>query len=94
MRDLALVMGETVAVGPLMTAMRKAGGKLLESIEMFDVYRGGQLGEGKKSVAFSLTFRAPDRTLTEPEIAKAMEKIQRSCEVPVRGCDTLTYFSF
>ena len=80
MRDLALVMNETVAVGPLMAAMRKAGGKLLENIEMFDVYRGGQLGEGKKSVAFSLTFRAPDRTLTEPEIAKAMEKIQRSCD--------------
>ncbi len=79
-RDLALAMEETVAVGPLTAAMKKAGGELLETIEMFDVYRGGQLGEGKKSVAFSLTFRAPDRTLTEPEIAKAMEKIQRSCE--------------
>jgi len=78
-RDLALAMDETVAVGPLMAAMRKAGGELLESIEMFDVYRGGQLEQGKKSVAFSLTFRAPDHTLTEPEITKAMEKIQRSC---------------
>jgi phenylalanyl-tRNA synthetase beta chain len=78
-RDLALAMDETVAVGPLMTAMRKAGGELLENIEMFDVYRGGQLEQGKKSVAFSLTFRAPDHTLTEPEIAKAMEKVQRSC---------------
>ena len=78
-RDLALVMDETVAVGPLMTSMRKAGGELLESIEMFDVYRGGQLEQGKKSVAFSLIFRAPDHTLTEPEIIKAMEKVQRSC---------------
>ncbi|HPF87152.1 MAG TPA: phenylalanine--tRNA ligase subunit beta [Candidatus Limiplasma sp.] len=78
-RDLALVMEETVAVGPLMAAMQRAGGDLLESIEMFDVYRSEQLGIGKKSVAFSLIFRAPDRTLTEPEITKAMEKIQRSC---------------
>jgi phenylalanyl-tRNA synthetase beta chain len=79
-RDLALVMDESVAVGPLLAAMRRAGGQLLESIEMFDVYRGAQVGEGKKSVAFSLIFRAPDRTLTEPEIARAMEKVQRSCE--------------
>ncbi len=80
-RDLALVMDESVAVGPLMAAMKRAGGALLESIEMFDVYHGTQIGEGKKSVAFSLTFRAPDRTLTEPEITKAMEKVQRSCGV-------------
>ena len=78
-RDLALVMDETVAVGPLMAAMRRAGGCLLEDIEMFDVYRGAQAGQGKKSVAFSLVFRAPDRTLTEPEIVKAMDKVQRSC---------------
>ena len=78
-RDLALVMDEALAVGPLMATMRHAGGTLLETIEMFDVYRGAQLGDGKKSVAFSLTFRAPDRTLTEPEIAKAMDKVQRSC---------------
>lgn len=80
-RDLALVMDEGVAVGPLMAAMRRAGGALLETLEMFDVYRGAQVGEGKKSVAFSLIFRADDRTLTEPEVQKAMEKVQRSCQV-------------
>ena len=79
-RDLALVMDETVAVGPLMAAMRRAGGNLLETIELFDVYRGAQAGEGKKSVAFSLLFRAGDRTLTEPEVQKAVEKVLRSCE--------------
>ncbi len=78
-RDLALVMEESVAVGPLMAAIRKAGGNLLEDARMFDVYRSEQLGKSKKSVAFSLIFRAPDRTLTEPDIVKAMEKIQRSC---------------
>ncbi len=79
-RDLALVMDETVAVGPLMAAMRRAGGSLLESIRLFDVYRGAQVGAGKKSAAFSLVFRADDRTLTDAEVAKAMEKVQRSCE--------------
>lgn len=78
-RDLALVMEESVAVGPLMTAMRKAAGSLLESIEMFDVYRGIQVGLGKKSIAFSLTFRAADRTLTNEEVQKAMDKVQTVC---------------
>ena len=78
-RDLALVMDEAVAVGPLMAAMRKAAGRLLESIELFDVYRGAQVGPGKKSVAFSLTFRASDRTLTDEEVQSAMEKVMRVC---------------
>ena len=78
-RDLALVMDEAVTVGPLMADMRKAAGKLLESIEMFDVYRAAQIGEGKKSVAFSLTFRAPDRTLTDEEVTKAMDKVLKTC---------------
>ena len=79
-RDLALTMDETVAVGPLMAAMKKAAGNLLESIRMFDVYRGAQVGLGRKSAAFSLVFRAPDRTLTDADIAKAMEKVQRACD--------------
>lgn len=79
-RDLALVMEESVAAGPLMAAMRKAAGNLLESIEMFDVYRSIQVGLGKKSIAFSLTFRAADRTLTNEEVQKAMDKVQAVCE--------------
>jgi phenylalanyl-tRNA synthetase beta chain len=88
-RDLALVMEDSVNVGPLMSAMKKAAGNLLETIEMFDVYRGAQVGEGKKSVAFSLTFRASDRTLTDEEITKAMDKVQKTCaekfEAVIRG---------
>ena len=75
LRDLALVMDEKTQVGPLMSAMRKASGKHLESIEMFDVYRGIQVGVNKKSVAFSLTFRAADHTLTDEEIQQAMNKV-------------------
>ncbi len=88
-RDLALVMNETVAVGPLMAEMKRAAGNLLESISLFDVYRGLQLGAGKKSVAFSLAFRAADRTLTDAEVQKAMDKVQKVCaekyEATVRG---------
>ena len=78
-RDLALVMPETTAVGPLMSAMKKAGGKLLENIKMFDVYRGAQVEANSKSVAFSIVFRASDRTLTEAEIQKSMDKILKVC---------------
>jgi phenylalanyl-tRNA synthetase beta chain len=79
-RDLALVMPDSQPVGPVMTAMEKAAGVLLEECRMFDVYRGAQLGEGKKSVAFSLSFRAADHTLTEAEITAAMEKVLKACE--------------
>ncbi|NLO86480.1 MAG: phenylalanine--tRNA ligase subunit beta [Clostridiales bacterium] len=88
-RDLALVMNECIAVGPLMADMRKAAGNLLESIAMFDVYRGIQVGANKKSVAFALTFRASDRTLTEPDVQKAMDKVKKVCsekyEANIRG---------
>ncbi len=78
-RDLALVMADSQPVGPVMAAMEKAAGILLEECRMFDVYRGAQLGEGKKSVAFSLSFRAADHTLTEAEITAAMEKVLKVC---------------
>ncbi len=79
-RDVALVMDEAVEVGPLMAAIRKAGGKLIEEVKLFDIYRGAQLGEAKKSAAFALSFRAPDRTLTDNEIGGAMQKILTLCE--------------
>ena len=73
-RDLALVMKETQQVGPLMEAIRTGCGAMLEDIRMFDVFRGIQIGVGNKSVAFSLTFRAADHTLTEEEITRLTEK--------------------
>jgi phenylalanyl-tRNA synthetase beta chain len=73
-RDLALVMKETQQVGPLMEAIRTGCGAMLEDIRMFDVFRGIQIGIGNKSVAFSLTFRAADHTLTEEEITRLTEK--------------------
>ena len=76
-RDLALVMPENTQVGPLMDAIRKGCGPMLEDIRMFDVFRGLQIGPGNKSVAFSLTFRAADHTLTEEEIARLTDKALR-----------------
>ena len=79
-RDLSLVMDEAVAVGPLLDAMRQAGGALLESAQMFDVYRSAALGQGRKSVAFAFVLRSADHTLTEQEAAAAMEKIQQAAQ--------------
>ncbi|MCL1854444.1 MAG: phenylalanine--tRNA ligase subunit beta [Clostridia bacterium] len=78
-RDLALAMAESVAIGPLMADMKKSAGNMLESLTLFDVYRGIQLGLSRKSAAFSLSFRAPDRTLTEAEVQKVMDRVQGMC---------------
>ena len=76
-RDLSLVMAESVQVGPLLADMAKAAGSILEDAKMFDVYRSALLGPDKKSVAFSFVFRGADRTLTDAEITKAVEKLQK-----------------
>ena len=78
-RDIALVMNESVEAGPLMDAIRSAGGKLLEDVTLFDIYRGEKLGADKKSIAFALSFRAADRTLTDAEINAALDKILTAC---------------
>lgn len=74
-RDISLVVGKEVLIGTMENAIIKKGGKLLESCELFDIYEGEQVGEGKKSVAFSLVFRAKDRTLSDTEISEIMDKI-------------------
>ena len=76
-RDLALVVDDAQPVGPMMAAMRQAGGKLLEDISLFDIFRGPQVGMGRKSVAFSLKLRAEDHTLTDEEIVRVMNKVLR-----------------
>ncbi|MDO5299102.1 MAG: phenylalanine--tRNA ligase subunit beta [Clostridia bacterium] len=79
-RDIALVMDEAVTVGSVLACIRKAGGATLEKAEMFDIYRGAQLLTGKKSVAFSLTFRNPERTLSDDDVNPLMKKILAACE--------------
>jgi phenylalanyl-tRNA synthetase beta chain len=65
--DVALVVDDTVTAADVEAALRAGAGEYLESARLFDVYTGPQVGEGKKSLAFALRFRAPDRTLTESE---------------------------
>jgi phenylalanyl-tRNA synthetase beta chain len=73
-RDLALVCAEETQAGDIEKRIRKAIGGMLEQLELFDVYRGGQVGAGKKSVAYSLLLRAADRTLTDEECDRAVGK--------------------
>jgi phenylalanyl-tRNA synthetase beta chain len=68
-QDIAVAVEEDVEVGALVDAARKAGGPLLREAGVFDVYRGEQVGEGRKSVAIHLAFQSPDRTLTDEEAA-------------------------
>jgi phenylalanyl-tRNA synthetase beta chain len=69
--DVALVVPQELAAADLEATLREGAGELLESVRLFDVYTGEQIGEGRKSLAFSLRLRAPDRTLTEEEVAAA-----------------------
>lgn len=83
-RDLALLCDEELPVAEIESVIREAGGKLLESIALFDVYQGPQIGAGKKSVAFSLMFRSPEGTLSDGDIEPALQKIFRNLKE--KGC--------
>ncbi len=74
-RDLSLVIDKTIFVGQVEAVIKKCGGKLLENCELFDIYEGEQVGEGKKSVAYSLSFRAKDRNLESSEIDAIIAKV-------------------
>src|SRR5581483_3745722 len=71
--DVAVVVGSDVPAADVEAALRRGAGQLLESIRLFDVYVAEQLGAGSKSLAFSLVFRAPDRTLTVEEATLARD---------------------
>ena len=79
-RDLALLCDDALPVMTMEKAIKAAAGKILEKIELFDVYKGSQIAEGKKSVAFNISMRASDRTLTDEEVNGAMSKILKALE--------------
>lgn len=74
-RDISMLVPKGVLAGEIEKIIRQRGGKLLETLKLFDIYEGAQVGEGLKSMAYSLTFRASDRTLTDDEINAVMKKI-------------------
>ena len=79
-RDLAVVVEEHVAAGAVLAAIKESGGDLLELARAFDEYHGPQVPEGDKSIAFTLTFRSPERTLTDAEVEKVMSEIRFGLE--------------
>jgi len=77
-RDLALIVKDNIQAGDLEALIIKKGGKQLESISLFDVYKGKPLADDEKSLAFSIIFRASDRTLTDDEVNASMHKIMEA----------------
>jgi phenylalanyl-tRNA synthetase beta chain len=77
LRDVALLVDEDMSSERVEQSIRSAGGKLLESVRLFDVYRGKGVSEGKKSLAYALVYRVPDRTLTDAEVGAAHDKLLR-----------------
>lgn len=79
-RDIAMLVDKTVPVADIEEIIRKASGKMLESINLFDVYEGEQIPEGKKSVAYNAVYRAADRSLTGDEVQKVFDKAVKNLE--------------
>ena len=79
-RDISMVMKKEILVGQVEAVIRRCGGHILESFSLFDIYEGAQIKPGHKSVAYTITFRAKDRTLEDKDVNAAMEKILSELE--------------
>ena len=80
MRDISMVVPKEIMVGQIEAVIAQRGGRILEDYQLFDIYEGDQIKAGYKSVAYSITFRAKDRTLEESDITAAMKKILNGLE--------------
>lgn len=79
-RDIALVVDQELPAGDLTTVIQAAGGVLLKEVNLFDLYEGEKMEEGKKSLAFSLKYFDPERTLTDEEVVTAHDRVLKSLE--------------
>ena len=79
-RDISMVVPKHILAGDIETMILQRGGKILETCTLFDIYEGAQIQEGFKSMAYSIVFRAKDRTLAESDITAAMKKIWNGLE--------------
>jgi phenylalanyl-tRNA synthetase beta chain len=84
-QDLAVVVSEDVPAQRVVEVVRAAGAPVLAGAEVFDVYRGEQLGAGRVSLALHLEFRADDRTLTDEDVAPARERVVAALREQVAG---------
>ncbi len=80
LRDISMVVPKEIMAGQIEAIIAQRGGKILESYQLFDIYEGNQIKEGYKSLAYSITFRAKDRTLEEADVTAAMKKILNGLE--------------
>ncbi len=79
-RDISMVVPKNVLAGEIEAVIAQRGGKILEDYRLFDIYEGSQIKEGYKSLAYSITFRAQDRTLEEADVTAVMKKILNGLE--------------
>ena len=90
-RDVAVLMDAGTSAAEVLTAISDAGGELIKDVRLFDVYVGEHIPEGKKSLAFALTYQAHDRTLKDKEVEKAHKKIEerlrKDFKAQIRGKD-------
>jgi phenylalanyl-tRNA synthetase beta chain len=84
-QDLAVIVAEDVTAQDVLGAVRGAAGKLLRDARVFDVYRGAQVGDGRKSLALALTFQAADRTLSDADVAPVRDKVVKALGSQVGG---------
>jgi phenylalanyl-tRNA synthetase beta chain len=77
-RDIAIVVTEEITAGQVEEIIRNKGGKLIEEVKLFDIYRGSQIEEGYKSMAYSIVYRSDEKTLSEEDISKVHNKIVNS----------------
>ena len=80
LRDISMVVPKSVLAGQIEAVIAQRGGKILEDYRLFDIYEGDQIKDGYKSMAYSITFRAKDRTLEEADVTGAMKKILNGLE--------------
>jgi phenylalanyl-tRNA synthetase beta chain len=78
--DLAVIVEEDLPAGRVQLVLQAAGRPLLVEVTLFDLYRGAQIGSGKKSLAYRLTYQAPDRTLTDADVARLRARIVKRLE--------------
>jgi phenylalanyl-tRNA synthetase beta chain len=83
--DLSVALPEDVPAATVLATVREACGGLLDDVRVFDVYRGEQLGEGRKSLALALSFRAPDRTLTDEDVAPLRNRVVEALREALGG---------
>jgi phenylalanyl-tRNA synthetase beta chain len=85
LEDLAVIIDETIPAETVVDVIRKAGGSVVKSIRLFDVFHGAQIGEGKKSLAYSIVYQSADRTLTDEDIRGTRNRIIKTLEQELKA---------